>query len=150
MGSRTSIPERGDGTEQVCVLLADLVRSLGPSSTFPSKRTCAYISPPFRRHDDHLRVVHRDTKYDFHRPDPLAPTYDTQFTYHLWESVAYDRYLSPYDPDRIHNRGKKHGKEREEDGASDESTFSREARKFVSNEFRIAWRAAKERGDVER
>jgi hypothetical protein len=103
-----------------------------------------------QRHDDHLRVVHRDTKYDFHRPDPLAPTYDTQFTYHLWESVAYDRYLSPYDPDRIHNHGKKHGKEREEDGASDESSFSREARRFVTKEFRIAWRAAKERGDVER
>ncbi|GAA5873488.1 hypothetical protein JCM8547_005444 [Rhodosporidiobolus lusitaniae] len=101
-------------------------------------------------HDDHLRVIHRSDKYSFHRPDPLAPTYDEQFTYHLWESVAYDRYLSPYDPDRIHNRGKKHGKEREEDGASDENSFSKEARRFVSNEFRIAWRAAVERGDIER
>ncbi|GAA5917821.1 hypothetical protein JCM6882_004159 [Rhodosporidiobolus microsporus] len=101
-------------------------------------------------HDDHLRVVHRDDRYSFHRPDPLSPTRDTQFTYHLWESVAYERYLSPYDPERIHNRGKKQGEEREEDGASDESSFSREGRRFVSKEFRRAWREARERGEVER
>ncbi|KAL8277040.1 hypothetical protein RQP46_010574 [Phenoliferia psychrophenolica] len=44
-------------------------------------------------HDDHLRLIHRSTSYSFTRADPLAPTYDTQFTYHLWESVAWDRLL---------------------------------------------------------
>ncbi|GAA5918014.1 hypothetical protein JCM8208_004051, partial [Rhodotorula glutinis] len=70
------------------------------------------------------------------------------FTYHLWESLAYERYLSPYDPDRIHNRGKKHGAEREEDGASDENSFSREARQYVTDDFRRAWRQARSEGLV--
>ncbi|KPV76685.1 glycosyltransferase family 32 protein, partial [Rhodotorula graminis WP1] len=96
--------------------------------------------------DDALRRVHRSDVYSFHRPSPLAPTRDKQFTYHLWESVAYKRYLSPYDPDRIHNRGKKHGAEREEDGASDESSFSREARQYVTDDFRRAWRQARNEG----
>jgi hypothetical protein len=112
------------------------------------------LTPPSpstsHRHDDHLRLVHRSLTDIFHRPSPLAPTYDTPFTYHLWESVSHTRYLSPYDPDRIHNRGAKTGKEREEDGASDENAFSREGRRYVSREMRIAWRAARERGDVER
>lgn len=102
-----------------------------------------------RRHDDHLRVVHRDTRYSFHKPDPLAPTYDTQFAYHLWESVAWDRYLRYYDPDRIHNRGAKKGAEREEDGRSDESSFSREARRFVSDALRKEWREAVKQGLVD-
>ena len=93
------------------------------------------------RHDDHLRAVHRSTAYRWDKPDTLAPTYDTQFTYHLWESLAWDRYLSPYDADRIHNRGAKTGAEREEDGASDESAFSREARQYVSLATRDRWRA---------
>ncbi|TKA53349.1 hypothetical protein B0A53_04367 [Rhodotorula sp. CCFEE 5036] len=99
--------------------------------------------------DDSLRVIHRDDRYSFHRAPALAPTWDTPFACHLWESTAYQRYLSPYDPDRIHNRGKKQGAEREEDGASDENSFSREARRFVSDEFRAAWRAAKALGLVD-
>ncbi|GAA6006888.1 uncharacterized protein JCM10292_000348 [Rhodotorula paludigena] len=100
--------------------------------------------------DDSLRIVHRSLAYSFHRAPSLAPTRDTQFTYHLWESASYTRYLLPYDPDRIHNRGLKHGAEREEDGASDENAFSREARRFVSDEFRSAWREAKKQGLVDR
>ncbi|KAM0750341.1 hypothetical protein T439DRAFT_381041 [Meredithblackwellia eburnea MCA 4105] len=100
-------------------------------------------------HDDHLRIVHRGPpKYSFTRADPLAPTYDTQFTYHLWESVAWPRYLKPYDPDRIHNRGAKHGEEREEDGVSDESSFSRFARQFVGDDIREKWREAVKEGLV--
>lgn len=95
-------------------------------------------------------MVHRSLAYSFHRASSLAPTRDTQFTYHLWESASYARYLSPYDPDRIHNRGLKRGAEREEDGASDENAFSREARRFVSDEFRSAWREAKKQGLVDR
>ncbi|GAA6040149.1 hypothetical protein JCM8097_002054 [Rhodosporidiobolus ruineniae] len=100
--------------------------------------------------DDSLRMVHRSLSNVFHSPSSLAPTYDTAFTYHLWESVAYDRYLSPYDPERIDYRGAKHGADREEDGASDENAFSREARRYVSREFREAWGEARERGEVER
>ncbi|GAA6050554.1 hypothetical protein JCM3770_005597 [Rhodotorula araucariae] len=100
--------------------------------------------------DDSLRTVHRSTAYSFHRAPALAPTRDTQFTYHLWESVAYARYLSPYDPDRIDHRGARHGAEREEDGASDENSFSREARRFVSDELRDAWHRAKRDGLVDR
>ena len=100
------------------------------------------------RHDDHLRIVHRGTKYNFLKSDPLAPTRDTQFTYHLWQSVAWDRYLKYYDPDRIHNRGMKHGAEREEDGRSDESSFSRQARRWVSEELRAEWREAVKKGLV--
>ncbi|GAA5910388.1 hypothetical protein JCM5296_000583 [Sporobolomyces johnsonii] len=102
-------------------------------------------------HDDHLRLVHRSpSPYSFHRPSPLAPTYDTQFTYHLWESFAHERYLSPYDPDRIHTRGIKKGQEREEDGANDENVFSREARRWVGDGFRERWRQARNEGTVER
>ncbi|KAK4056133.1 hypothetical protein OIO90_002864 [Microbotryomycetes sp. JL221] len=98
-------------------------------------------------HDDHLRLIHRSASYPFHsKPSPLAPTSDSQFTYHLWESVAFDRYLSPYDPDRIHNRGFKTGSEREEDGASDENSFSKETRQYVSLKMRHRWRAAKAKG----
>ncbi|POY73462.1 hypothetical protein BMF94_3399 [Rhodotorula taiwanensis] len=100
--------------------------------------------------DDSLRVIHRDDRYNFRKAPSLAPTWDAPFACHLWESAAYERYLSPYDPDRIHNRGKKHGPEREEDGASDENSFSREARRFVSDEFRQAWREAKAQGLVDR
>ena len=107
-----------------------------------------YESDEPGRHDDHLRLVHRGTSYSFARADALAPTYDTQFTYHLWESVAWDRYLRYYDPDRIHNRGAKKGLEREEDGRSDESSFSRFARQFVSEELRVAWREAANAGLV--
>lgn len=101
-----------------------------------------------KRHDDHLRLVHRGMAYDFNKPDRLAPTRDAQYTYHLWHSAAWDRYLRYYDPDRIHNRGFKRGAEREEDGRSDESSFSRQARKHVSDDFRKAWRDAKARGEV--
>ncbi|KAK4049664.1 hypothetical protein OIV83_003939 [Microbotryomycetes sp. JL201] len=98
-------------------------------------------------HDDHLRLVHRSLSYPFHsKPSPLAPTRDSQFTYHLWESVAYDRYLSPYDPDRIHVRGMKKGAEREEDGASDENSFSKEVRQYVDEGMRQRWREAKRQG----
>lgn len=101
------------------------------------------------RHDDHLRLVHRSTAYSFHRAPALSPSKrDTQFTYHLWDSLASPRYLSPYTPDRIHNRGMKRGKEREEDGASDESSFSREGRRWVTREFRRKWREAKRKGLV--
>ncbi|GAA6024731.1 hypothetical protein JCM10207_002813 [Rhodosporidiobolus poonsookiae] len=102
-------------------------------------------------HDDHLRVVHRDISYSFHRADPLSPSRDTQFTYHLWESVAYERYLSPYDPDSIHQRGRWHGPEEENaDSWRNENAFGREARRFVSEEMRRAWRKAREEGLVER
>ncbi|KAM0787013.1 hypothetical protein ACM66B_006281 [Microbotryomycetes sp. NB124-2] len=98
-------------------------------------------------HDDHLRLVHRSLSYPFHsKPSHLAPTSHSQFTYHLWESVAYDRYLSPYDPDRVHNIGSKRGQEREEDGASDENSFSREVRQYVGQEMRQRWREAKKNG----
>ncbi|BGP29129.1 hypothetical protein JCM10296v2_000867 [Rhodotorula toruloides] len=100
--------------------------------------------------DDSLRMIHRSLSFSFHSPHPLAPTRDLPFTCHLWESASYERYLSPYDPDRIHNRGKKVGEEREEDGASDENSFSREARRFVSEGFRRRWREAKARGEVDR
>lgn len=43
----------------------------------------------------------------------------------------------------------KHGSEREEDGRSDESSFSREARKYITREFREAWRAAVASGEVQ-
>lgn len=112
-----------------------------PSRTYSNLPLCI-------RHDDHLRLVHRGTAYDWSKADPLAPTYDAQFTYHLWQSLAWDRYLSPYDPDRIHNIGAKVGAEREEDGASDESSFSRFARQFVDQEVRVAWRQAVKDGLV--
>ncbi|SGY90002.1 BQ5605_C039g11783 [Microbotryum silenes-dioicae] len=102
-------------------------------------------------HDDHLRLVHRSPPlYDFHQPDRLAPGYNTQFTYHLWESEAWERYLKYYDPERIwfKKTAEKRGDKREEDGRNDESSFSREARRFVSLELRIKWRKAVKEGKV--
>jgi len=106
------------------------------------------------RHDDHLRLVHRSLSYSFHSPPSLSSSPSSllsggQFAYHLWESFAYERYLSPYDPDRIHNLGAKTGNEREEDGASDENSFSREARRWVGEAFRERWRKAKRAGLVD-
>lgn len=117
--------------------------ALSTSLTYHSLILCSH------RHDDHLRLVHRTTSFSFHSPSPLAPTRDTQFAYHLWESAdEAERYLGPYDPDRIHNRGAKKGEEREEDGASDENAFSREGRRWISEEFRREWREARKRGEV--
>lgn len=121
----------------------------GPyGKSFPSPHTQP-LTRTLHRHDDHLRLVHRSTSHNFFQPDPSSPTNDKPFTYHLWESLAWDRYLKYYDPDRIHARGAKRGAEREEDGRSDESSFSRLARRWVSEELRGEWRRAVEEGLVE-
>jgi len=46
--------------------------------------------------------------------------------------------------------GAKVGNEREEDGASDENSFTREARRWVGEGFRERWRKAKRAGLVDR
>lgn len=66
--------------------------------------------------------------------------------YHLWETMSYTRYLSAYDPDRIWVIGSKTGDEREEDGANEENAFSKETRKYVSQQTRERWRNAKAMG----
>lgn len=69
------------------------------------------------------------------------------FAYHLWESVAYKRFLASYDPERIHDRDGKGGGDGRE--LRDENSFSREVRRFVSDEFRAAWREARAQGLVD-
>ncbi|GAA5880314.1 hypothetical protein JCM16303_003893 [Sporobolomyces ruberrimus] len=106
-------------------------------------------------HEDHLELVHRSKTYSFEEHpsrsrSPSALISGSQFVYHLWESFAYDKYLSKYTPDLIHGEmpltgggGEETVKHLRELG---ESSFAREARKWVGDGFRERWRKAKRAG----
>lgn len=127
------------------------------TSSASALSTCPHLTLTFLpsracRHDDHLRLVHRTSPshFSFHKPSPLAPTRDTPYTYHLWDSVAYDRYLRYYDPERVQwvGEAERRGARREEDGRNDESAFGREIRQWVREDFLERWREARDRREV--
>ena len=64
----------------------------------------------------------------------------------MWESVAHDRYLSPYDPQSVHQRGTR--VPRAEDGVGDETAFSKEVRQYVPSGMTDRWTRAKNRGEL--
>ncbi|GAA6014983.1 hypothetical protein JCM11491_002382 [Sporobolomyces phaffii] len=104
-------------------------------------------------HEDHLKLVHQSSSYSFVEPpsgsrSPAALLSGSQFVYHLWESFAYDDYLSRYTPDLVHGELTADEERLEHVRALAESSFAREARKWVGQGFRERWRKAKRAGLV--
>jgi hypothetical protein len=80
-----------------------------------------------------MQLVHETTDYDFDKSG--------QFAYHAWESLAWG-WLAQWDPDSIWIYGKKG------DGEPGETSLTRLARRWVPQELRNDWRAAKAAGLV--
>ncbi|GAA5962346.1 hypothetical protein JCM3765_002948 [Sporobolomyces pararoseus] len=105
-------------------------------------------------HEDHLNLIHRSSVYQFSQPPSGSRSLSallsgSQFTYHLWESFAHDRYLAYYTPDLIHGELPKEVIGTEGEGVLrelGESSFAKEARKWVREGFRQRWRRAKRAG----
>lgn len=147
-------PGRGDGAQQIRFLLAPLVSVL--LCTLYVRRW-GLSSSSRDRHEDHLKLVHRTSSYSFEQPPSGSRSLSallsgSQFVYHLWESFAHERYLSYYTPDLIHGEVPK-GVDGEHEVALrelSESSFAREARRWVRDGFRERWRRAHRAGVVDR
>lgn len=106
------------------------------------------------RHEDHLNLIHRSSSYQFSQPPSGSRSLSallsgSQFTYHLWESFAHERYLTYYTPDLIHGELPREVIGTEGEGVLKqlgESSFAKEARKWVREGFRQRWRRAKRAG----